>query len=64
VAFLIYVVHEEKDIFPLQEVVFEGKKYPAPCSCDSYLRKFHGDYMQIPPKEQRPAHLSKVTFFD
>jgi lipopolysaccharide cholinephosphotransferase len=58
------IVQEEKDIFPLQEVVFEGKKYPAPCSYDGYLRKFYGDYMQIPPKEQRPAHVSNVIFFD
>lgn len=58
------VVQEEKDIFPLQEVVFEGKKYPAPGNWDGYLRKFYKNYMQIPPKEQRPAHMSNVTFFD
>jgi lipopolysaccharide cholinephosphotransferase len=58
------VALDEKDIFPLQEIVFEGKKYPAPGSYDTYLRKFYGDYMKIPPKEQRPVHMSKVTFFD
>jgi lipopolysaccharide cholinephosphotransferase len=58
------VAQDEKDIFPLQEVVFEGKKYPAPCNYDGYLRKFYGDYMQIPPKEQRPVHMSNVTFLD
>ncbi|MDR3188984.1 MAG: LicD family protein [Prevotellaceae bacterium] len=58
------VVQQENDIFPLQEVIFEGKKYPAPCSYDSYLRQFYGDYTQIPRKEQRPVHMSNVTFFD
>jgi phosphorylcholine metabolism protein LicD len=58
------IVQDEKDIFPLQEVVFEGKKYPAPGNYDRYLRNYYGDYTQIPPKEKRPAHMSNVTFFD
>lgn len=38
------------------EVNFEGEKFNAIASYDSYLRSIYGDYMQLPPKEKRVAH--------
>ena len=35
------------------DVEFEGKKYKAPVGYDKWLRAFFGDYMQLPPVEQR-----------
>ena len=37
-------------------VEFEGKKYPAPIGADALLRKLYGDYMKLPPEDQRVSH--------
>ena len=35
---------------------FEGKEFSAPGNIDEYLRVLYGDYMQVPPPEQRHIH--------
>ena len=34
-------------------VTFEGEQFPAPIGYDTYLRGLYGDYMQLPPEDQR-----------
>ncbi len=43
-----------KDII---EIDFEGYRFFSPENYDEYLKEFYGDYMQLPPEEERkPGH--------
>ncbi|MCM1504723.1 MAG: LicD family protein [Muribaculum sp.] len=48
------------DIFPLSEVSFEGRKFPAPGNADAYLRKIYGDYMRLPDPDKIQVHTTHV----
>ena len=37
---------------------FEDGFFPAPANYDKILRRMYGDYMQLPPVEQRTGHVS------
>ena len=39
-------------------VFFEDQYFYAPTEYDSYLRSIYGDYMKLPPKEERITHHS------
>lgn len=45
------------DVFPLQEIEFEGHKFMAPFNPDICLRNVYGDYMKIPAPENRRTHV-------
>ncbi len=48
--------HRKDSIFPLSEIVFEGKKFKAPANPDLYLKDLYKNYMEIPPKEKQVIH--------
>ncbi len=61
---LLYDIHPEKyllrlsDIFPLQEGQFEGLAVKLLHHNHMALRNSYGDYMTLPPKDQRVNHYS------
>jgi len=60
-----YSERYEKDIFPLQEIAFEGYKLYAPRNTDKYLKHLYGDYMQLPPEEKRLGwHGVKIEVYE
>lgn len=38
------------------DLVFENRKYKAPIGADQYMKRLFGDYMKMPPVEQRVSH--------
>lgn len=47
------------------ELVFEGTKYRVPYNWDGVLKECYGDYMTLPPLDQRGGHedtLGKIIF--
>ena len=43
-------------IFPLSSILFEKNYYKAPFNCDSFLKTRYGDYLKIPPINERKTH--------
>ncbi len=39
-----------------QPIVFEGRKYPSPKDSETVLKIIYGDYMSLPPLDQRTTH--------
>ena len=42
------------------EMEFEGHMFPVMGCWDEYLTKCYGDYMQLPPEDQRQTHCLKA----
>jgi len=53
---------EVGDVFPLKKYIFEDTEFWGPNNADALLRISYGEYMQIPPLEQRRQHYSAVIF--
>lgn len=51
-------------LFPTREVPFEDITVRIPKDTDACLRNYYGDYMQIPPPEQRHDHCPVVLEFE
>jgi len=48
----------------LIKLPFHGKEFWAIPSWDNYLRSYYGDYMQLPPEEERKVHLQDAWLED
>lgn len=40
-------------VLPLKMAVFETTEFPMPGNPDAYLKRLYGNYMELPPEEQR-----------
>ena len=54
----------ERDIwFPYSQGTFEGVTVNLPCKVKDYLTRIYGDYMKLPPVEDRGVHpIVKLSF--
>ena len=62
--------HYFGEVFPREwmvrtvPVLFEGVEVPVPEGYGPYLRRLYGDYMTIPPEEDREHHFIRSISFD
>lgn len=51
----------EKEIYGRKtELSFEGEPFSVPEQYDAYLRRIYGDYMQVPPENERNHHETEI----
>ena len=53
---------EEKDVLPLKKYQFQNEEFYGPNDADAVLTTCYGDYMRLPPEENRVCHYSSVEF--
>ena len=44
------------DLFPLGSATFESMAVPVPGNTDTYLKTHYGNYLELPPEDQRFGH--------
>lgn len=60
--FSVYGNSYAKDmVYPLKDIVFEGKTFLGPADPDRYLTSIYGDYMKLPPEDKRRTHIIHVS---
>lgn len=58
------ILFYERELFAETiKVEFEGELFNAPKGYDGWLRKIYGDYMQLPPEEERVRHHRFIAFY-
>ena len=58
-----FCVCKYSDVFPLVQRSFEGITVNVPNNCDAVLKKLYGDYMKLPPVEDRIGHAPEYISF-
>jgi lipopolysaccharide cholinephosphotransferase len=51
-------------LYPLRLYDFEGYKFWGPFDHEPYLRVLYGNYMELPPPEERSTHAYRLEVFD
>jgi lipopolysaccharide cholinephosphotransferase len=50
-------------VFPTRDIEFDGMVLRGPRDADAVLRTYYGNYMELPPMEDRYTHLPLVLDF-
>lgn len=53
----------DNEVFPLTEIKFENQEFVAPHDSHTYLSKYYGDYMKLPPEEKRVSQHAVTALF-
>lgn len=51
-------------LFPMKEVQFENLRVNIPANNHEFLSKVYGDYMQMPPENERVNHMPLIIQFE
>lgn len=51
-----------EELFPLKTYLFENIEFLGMDNPDAFLQRCYGNYMQLPPEDQRHPHYSTVKF--
>lgn len=52
-------------LLPTEPHLFEGREFPCPADCDTYLTSVYGDWRKLPPEEERrPTHATGYYSLD
>ena len=54
----------KEDVLKIVKVKFEGEEYDTFSCYEEYLHNLYNNYMQLPPKEKRNAHILKIVRVD
>jgi lipopolysaccharide cholinephosphotransferase len=52
------------DMKKMMDVKFEDRTYKMMIGYDDYLRRNYGDYMKLPPEDQRTTHHFEAYWKD
>lgn len=58
-----YGTFDSDVLFPTKDITFDGLTLRAPHNPDAFLRTEYGDYMQLPPEEERYTHAPLILDF-
>ena len=50
-------IYKRKYMCVFKKVRFESERFNVPIWAKGYLKRFYGDYMQLPPEDKRERHL-------
>ena len=59
-----YRIILEEETFPLKQYQFQSAMFWGPNNADGILTRVYGDYMNLPPEEERIPNYIKVDFFN
>ena len=54
----------EDSVFPVKDILFEGKRFLGPADPDRYLRLYYGDYMRLPDLDKIETHALKIELYE
>ncbi len=57
------LVFETDKLIPIKTIEFEGEILPCPYDIDYYLKVNYGNYIKLPPEDQRYGHIPSYVDF-
>lgn len=60
VELLWNTIYDAKDLFPLKKIKFEDAEFWGPNNPESILKQVYGDFMKLPPEDQRQYHAKFI----